>query len=145
MSSAQNSCQTSTAQDFLTAQHSTAQHSTAQHSTAQHSTAQHSTAQHSTAWVRPGQASTIRHGHGTARHSTALQLIAQHTKPYLDCTEVLQKVGQAVAWVLKHSGGLASVKHVGHVDAKVSLQPLNVLVGTMQYLHNLHTARHADV
>lgn len=56
---------------------------------------------------------------------------------YLDTTRLVQQVRQAVAAELQHPSSLACVKHVGNIDAEVTLQPLDIAVGTMQDLHDL--------
>ena len=59
----------------------------------------------------------------------------------LHITAVLQEVGQRELGQRQHTAGLACVKQVHHVDAKVSLKPWYVPVRAMHHLLGVWTER----
>jgi len=53
-----------------------------------------------------------------------------------------EEVGEAGGAELKDARGLASIEDVDHIKPKVSLQPLHVMICSMQYLHHRRVVKH---
>ena len=53
---------------------------------------------------------------------------------HLDVAAILKKKGERVFWQAKDPTRLSCVKHVHYVETKVSLEPLDVHVCSMEYL-----------
>ena len=51
-------------------------------------------------------------------------------------------MGEAGGAELEDARGLASIEHVDHIKPKVSLQPLHVMICSMQYLHHRRVVKH---
>ncbi len=49
-------------------------------------------------------------------------------------TAILEEVGKGVSWQPEGPASLASIKHVHYIQTKVTLQPLYVIVSTVQHL-----------
>jgi hypothetical protein len=49
---------------------------------------------------------------------------------------VLEKVSEAKPLQVKHSGCLSGVEHIDDVQSEVSLEPLHVLISTVQHLRD---------
>ena len=58
----------------------------------------------------------------------------------VDVAVILEKILQSVTCKAERPRRLMRVKHSDDVDAKVTLQPQYVVVGTMEYLHSRKTS-----